>query len=129
MTKTARMLLAVVVPAALVLGACGGGDDDETAETTAPASTAAAPVVTQPLVTAPPITVPTVTTPAPVAYVTAGANVMVTNASRVDGGAGRLSERLAVVGFTVVVSMAYVLVNLTVDLAYMMLDPRIKEVG
>lgn len=35
----------------------------------------------------------------------------------------------AVMGFTVVVSMAYVLVNLTVDLAYMMLDPRIKEVG
>lgn len=35
----------------------------------------------------------------------------------------------AVMGFTVVVSMAYVLVNLAVDLAYMLLDPRIKEVG
>lgn len=35
----------------------------------------------------------------------------------------------AVMGFTVVVSMAYVLVNLAVDIAYIMLDPRIKEVG
>jgi peptide/nickel transport system permease protein len=35
----------------------------------------------------------------------------------------------AVMGFTVVVSMAYVLVNLAVDVAYMLLDPRIKEVG
>lgn len=35
----------------------------------------------------------------------------------------------AVMGFTVVVSMAYVLVNLAVDLAYIFLDPRIKEVG
>jgi peptide/nickel transport system permease protein len=35
----------------------------------------------------------------------------------------------AVMGFTVVVSMAYVLVNLAVDLAYILLDPRIKEVG
>jgi peptide/nickel transport system permease protein len=35
----------------------------------------------------------------------------------------------AVMGFTVVVSMAYVLVNLAVDLTYMLLDPRIKEVG
>ncbi|MFC3060830.1 ABC transporter permease [Paenirhodobacter populi] len=35
----------------------------------------------------------------------------------------------AVMGFTVIVSMAYVLVNLAVDLAYIALDPRIKEVG
>lgn len=35
----------------------------------------------------------------------------------------------AVMGFTVVVSMAYVLVNLAVDVAYILLDPRIKEVG
>ncbi len=35
----------------------------------------------------------------------------------------------AVMGFTVVVSMAYVLVNLAVDLAYILLDPRIKKVG
>ncbi|HEY0212462.1 MAG TPA: ABC transporter permease [Paenirhodobacter sp.] len=35
----------------------------------------------------------------------------------------------AVMGFTVVVSLAYVLVNLAVDLTYIVLDPRIKEVG
>ena len=35
----------------------------------------------------------------------------------------------AVMGFTVVVAFAYVLVNLTVDLIYLMLDPRITEVG
>lgn len=35
----------------------------------------------------------------------------------------------AVMGFTVVVSMAYVIVNLAVDLTYIFLDPRIKEVG
>lgn len=35
----------------------------------------------------------------------------------------------AVMGFTVVVSFAYVLVNLAVDLVYLTLDPRITEVG
>lgn len=35
----------------------------------------------------------------------------------------------AVMGFTIVVSFAYVLVNLAVDLAYLALDPRITEVG
>ncbi|WP_225783867.1 ABC transporter permease [Xenophilus sp. Marseille-Q4582] len=35
----------------------------------------------------------------------------------------------AVMGFTVVVSFAYVLVNLAVDLIYLALDPRITEVG
>ena len=35
----------------------------------------------------------------------------------------------AVMGFTVVVSFAYVLVNLAVDLLYLALDPRITEVG
>jgi peptide/nickel transport system permease protein len=35
----------------------------------------------------------------------------------------------AVMGFTIVVSFAYVLVNLAVDLVYLVLDPRITEVG
>ena len=35
----------------------------------------------------------------------------------------------AIMGFTVVASAAYVLVNLAVDLVYMLLDPRIREVG
>lgn len=35
----------------------------------------------------------------------------------------------AVMGFTVVVSFAYVIVNLLVDLAYLTLDPRITDIG
>jgi peptide/nickel transport system permease protein len=35
----------------------------------------------------------------------------------------------AVMGFTIVVSFAYVLVNLAVDLIYLALDPRITEIG
>jgi peptide/nickel transport system permease protein len=35
----------------------------------------------------------------------------------------------AVMGFAVVVSFAYVLLNLVVDLLYMVIDPRIKEAG
>jgi len=35
----------------------------------------------------------------------------------------------AIMGFTLVVSIAYVLVNLVVDLAYMIADPRIREMG
>ena len=32
-------------------------------------------------------------------------------------------------GFTVVASVAYVLINLVVDLTYMLLDPQIRSVG
>lgn len=35
----------------------------------------------------------------------------------------------AVMGFAVLVSFAYVLVNLAVDLVYMFIDPRIREIG
>jgi len=35
----------------------------------------------------------------------------------------------AIMGFTLVVSIAYVLVNLAVDLAYMLVDPRIREIS
>ena len=35
----------------------------------------------------------------------------------------------AVMGFTIVVSFAYVLVNLAVDLVYLAVDPRITEIG
>ena len=34
-----------------------------------------------------------------------------------------------IMAFTVIVSMAYVVVNLLVDLIYMVLDPQIREVG
>lgn len=87
--------------AALVvtLAACGGGDE-EAADTTVP--TTVAPAVTQPTVTVP-AALPT-TTAAPATtmavMVTEGATVVVANASRVDGGAGRLSDRLALAEFT-----------------------------
>ena len=35
----------------------------------------------------------------------------------------------AIMGFTVVASTAYVLLNMLVDLLYMALDPQIREVG
>ncbi|MFL5331894.1 MAG: ABC transporter permease [Geminicoccaceae bacterium] len=35
----------------------------------------------------------------------------------------------AIMGFTVVVSAGYVLINLAVDLAYMFLDPQIRDIG
>jgi hypothetical protein len=92
--------LALVGLAAVALGACGG-DDDDTADTTVPQSTVGLAVSTTtlpaaPLVTNPPTTPPP-TTPV---LVTQGATVVVANASRVDGAAGRLSERLTDAGFT-----------------------------
>jgi hypothetical protein len=89
----------------LLLGACGGDDDDDSSST----STTAAPVSSTapssafPEPTVAPTAPATVTAPPTSAvYVTEGASVMVTNASRVDGAAGRMSERLAAVGFTMV---------------------------
>ncbi len=32
-------------------------------------------------------------------------------------------------GFTIVASLGYVLINLAVDLTYMVLDPQIRELG
>ncbi len=78
-----------------IAAGCGGGDD--AAETT---TTTSQPVTTQPAVAttlaATTTTVPVTTQPA---IVTEGAIVAVANASRVDGGAGRLSERLGIAGF------------------------------
>ena len=101
----ARLMLTSVSLAAalsLTLAACGG-DDGDSDSTTLPST--AAPSVFTNAPTLPPTLAPTVPptlAPTSVVYVTAGANVMVTNASRVDGGAGRLSDRLAAVGFTMV---------------------------
>jgi hypothetical protein len=92
---------AVVGAAALAVtvAACGG-DDDDAADTTVPTTVAAA-VTTQPSVT---VAAPTTTAAAAVTtmpdLVTEGATVVVANASRVDGGAGRLSDRLALAEFT-----------------------------
>lgn len=86
--------------AALALGACGGGDDD-TADTTVPTTTISLATTT----TTPATAATTTTTTPPTAvpeepeYVTEGATVVVANSSNVDGGAGRMSDRLAAVGF------------------------------
>ncbi len=88
--------------AAFVLGACGGGDDDTS--TAAVTATSESGVLTTTTTVAPvaavTTTVPTPTTLPVPTYVTEGATVIVANASDVNGSAGRLSERLAAVGFT-----------------------------
>jgi hypothetical protein len=111
--------IAAVAAGILLLGACGGDDDDDssTASTTeAPlitvAPTSAIPDTTTAIVTTPPAA------PTTVAYVTEGASVMVTNASRIDGAAGRMSERLAAVGFTMVEPGNYSLGTIEVTKIY-----------
>jgi hypothetical protein len=103
--------------AVLVLAACGGGDD-ESATSTTPTLPATQP----PLITDPPATLATLppveTGPLPVTYVTEGATVMVVNASRIDGGAGRMSERLAAVGFQMVAPGNYTLGKIDVTKIY-----------
>jgi hypothetical protein len=111
--------IAAVAAGILLLGACGGDDDDDssTSSTTeAPlitvAPTSAIPDTTTAIVTTPPAT------PTTIAYATEGASVMVTNASRIDGAAGRMSERLAAVGFTMVEPGNYSLGTIEVTKIY-----------
>ena len=47
-----------------------------------------------------------------------GASVMVTNASRIDGAAGRMSDRLAAVGFTMVAPGNYSLGTIETTIIY-----------
>jgi hypothetical protein len=110
--------VAAVAAGILLLGACGGDDDDDdsTATTTEAPVISTAPTSAIPETTA--TTTTPVTTPSTVAYVTEGASVMVTNASRVDGAAGRMSERLAAVGFTMVEPGNYSLGTLEVSKIY-----------
>jgi hypothetical protein len=63
------------------------------------------------------------TVPTTIAYVTDGASVLVANASRVDGAAGRMSERLDAVGYTTVDPANYTLGQLDVSRIYF--DPAI----
>lgn len=95
----ARRGVAIAAVATLVLAACGGGDDDSADSTTttlAVATTttlaAAATTTVAPATTTTEVTVPE--------FVTEGATVVVANSSTINGAAGRLSERLAVAGFT-----------------------------
>jgi hypothetical protein len=101
--KRANISAAALV-AALALGGCFGGDDDDTTDTTdttapasAPAAIASSTTTTTPTTTAPTEPPPLVSSPD---LVTEGAIVAVANASRVDGAAGRMSERLETAGFT-----------------------------
>ena len=110
--------IAAVAATALLLGACGGDDDDDSSSSTtteAPeittAPTSAITQSTEPTTTAVPV-------PTTVAYVTEGASVMVTNASRVDGAAGRMSDRLAAVGFTMVEPGNYSLGTIETTMIY-----------
>jgi hypothetical protein len=111
-----------VATAVMLLGACGGDDDDDdSASTTTEASLiTTAPTSALPETTAT-TTIASTTTPTSVAYVTEGASVIVTNASRVDGAAGRMSDRLAQVGFTVVEPGNYTLG--TIETSQILYDP------
>jgi hypothetical protein len=107
LTSVARVKRANISAAALVamlaLGGCFGGDDDDATDTT---TTPTSPVagVSSPTTTTAPATTPPATT-APLTstpeLVTEGAIAVVANASRVNGAAGRMSERLQAAGFTV----------------------------
>lgn len=77
----------------LLLAACGG--DDDSTDTTTTTVVAAATTTTA----APTTVATTTTTLPPVEYVTEGATVVVANASGINGAAGRLTERLAAVGY------------------------------
>lgn len=82
---------------ALVLAACGGGGGDDSSATTSSSSPTDITTTTVPADTTT-TAAPTTTTTIP--YVTEGATVVVANASNIDGAAGRFSDRLAAVGFT-----------------------------
>ncbi len=112
-----------IASALLLLGACGGDDDDDdTASTTTDAAlTTTAPTSAISETTVTTTIAAATTTPTSVAYVTEGASVMVTNASRVDGAAGRMSDRLAQVGFTVVEAGNYSLG--TIETTQILYDP------
>ena len=87
--------------AALALGACGGDDDPAADSTTTTTSIAIAPPDETPADSTTSTTTSTTAAAVPdePEYVTEGAIVVVANSSGIDGAAGRMSERLAAVGF------------------------------
>jgi hypothetical protein len=90
-------VVAGVAVGALLFGACGGDDDDADSTATTLAATVAPTTVVRTTV-APTTVAPTTTTT--IVYVTEGATVVVANASGINGAAGRLTDRLAVAGFS-----------------------------
>lgn len=80
-----------------MLASCGGGSDDS-----APTTSAAVAVTVAPTTSAAPpqATVATTTVATTVPIVKEGATLIVANASGVNGAAGRMSDALAVAGFS-----------------------------
>ena len=92
------MSVAALAVIAVALGACGGGDDD--AATSTSSSTIAPAVITSTTVPAPVTTVAPTTVPTTVPLVTEGAQLIVANASGINGAAGRMTDALAAAGFS-----------------------------
>ena len=82
----------------LLLPGCGGGDDDDAGASSSSTTIA---VTVAPVVTTVPsavVTLPPTTTTPPL--VTTGAKLIVANASGINGAAGRMSDALAIAGFS-----------------------------
>lgn len=88
-----RIGSALLAGSLLVVAACGGGSDGDSSATT---TTQAAVVVT----TEPPVTTAAPATPTTVAMVVEGATVIVANGNIAGGSAGRMTDALALEGFT-----------------------------
>ena len=113
-----------VAAALFLLGACGGDDDDasSSSSSTSPETDSSVTLATTLAPTLAPTNTTVPPTPPPsVVYVTEGASVIVVNASRIDGAAGRMSERLAAVGFATVEPGNYTLGDL--ELTQILQDP------
>ena len=90
-------LISTSLACCLLVVACGGDDDSATTTT----STIAAEAPTVPVVTeAAPVTTIPVTTPTTEPMVLEGATVVVANGNIVGGSAGRMTDALAIAGFT-----------------------------
>jgi hypothetical protein len=86
----------VLIVTALVLAGCGGDDDDAAASTTSSVAVTVAPTVT----TAPAAVTTLAPTTTTLPLVTEGATLIVANASGINGAAGRMTDALAIAGFT-----------------------------
>lgn len=96
--SSATGVVAGFAVASLLLIGCGGDDDDAESSTTT--TLAVEPTATTTTLASTTTAATTTTTLAPIEYVTQGATVVVANASGINGAAGRLTDRLAAVGFT-----------------------------
>lgn len=91
---------AAVTATAIVLASCGGGDDAAvTSSTSSPVAVTVAPLATTPPTVASTLPPTTTTTTLP-ELVTDGAKVIVANASGINGAAGRMTDALAIAGFS-----------------------------